>query len=86
MEGLSGWIQFDENGDRTNFTIDIVQTTMNSEMAKVAEWDLTHGLVVVPAKYHRVATHDTNLDNTSYIVTSILVNGMVAQILTLSID
>lgn len=75
LEGLSGRIHFDANGNRVNFTIDIVQTTMNSEMAKIAQWDANRGLVIVAAKYHRVESGDANLENKTYIVTSIEVSS-----------
>lgn len=80
LEGLSGKIHFDRHGNRVNFTIDVVQTTMNSEMAKIAEWDTRKGLVIVPAKYHRVVSDDKNLENKTYIVTSIEVSGGEAPI------
>ncbi|KAI1299268.1 Glutamate receptor 1 [Halotydeus destructor] len=71
IEGLSGRIQFDGDGNRVNFTIDVVQTTMNSEMTKIAHWTPTGGLTLVPAKYSRVVPDDKNIENKTYIVTTI---------------
>lgn len=36
IQGLTGNISFDELGYRTNFSVDIVEMTVNSEMVKVS--------------------------------------------------
>ncbi|KAK8754931.1 hypothetical protein V5799_002370 [Amblyomma americanum] len=69
--GLTGNISFDEQGNRVNFTIDVVEMTMNSEMVKIAEWSDSSGLHPHPPKYKRVK-QDSELENKTYIVTSIL--------------
>ncbi|XP_076352463.1 glutamate receptor 1-like [Tachypleus tridentatus] len=69
--GLTGNITFDDTGSRTNFTVDIVEMTVNSEMTKIAEWRDTHGLRLCSPVYRRVK-QDTGFENKTYIVTSIL--------------
>lgn len=71
ITGLTGNISFDEQGNRVNFTIDVVEMTMNSEMVKIAEWGDKTGLHSHPPKYKRVK-QDSELENKTYIVTSIL--------------
>lgn len=41
MEGLTGHLAFDLDSKRTNYTIEIIQTTMNSELTKIAEYHYT---------------------------------------------
>ena len=41
MEGLTGHLAFGLDSKRTNFTIKIIQTTMNSELTKIAEYHYT---------------------------------------------
>ncbi|XP_064482166.1 glutamate receptor 1-like isoform X2 [Ornithodoros turicata] len=69
--GLTGNISFDQHGYRGNFTMDVVEMTMNSEMVKIAEWSDSHGLRFHPPKYRRVK-QDNEFENKTYIVTSIL--------------
>ncbi|XP_054165470.1 glutamate receptor 1-like [Oppia nitens] len=72
INGLTGVLEFDEQGYRQNFSVDVVEMTINSEMAKIAQWTQEKGLTIVPAKYHRVLQEKTKFDNKTYIVTSIL--------------
>ncbi|RWS09207.1 glutamate receptor 1-like protein [Dinothrombium tinctorium] len=72
LNGLSGDISFEAAGFRTNFSVDIVQMTINSQMAKIAEWTEKENLKTVPAKYHRIYHESMGLENKTYIVTSIL--------------
>lgn len=41
MEGLTGHLAFGLDSKRTNYTIEIIQTTMNSELTKIAEYHYT---------------------------------------------
>ncbi|RWS27374.1 glutamate receptor 1-like protein, partial [Leptotrombidium deliense] len=72
IEGLTGKLVFDSQGNRKNFSIEVVQTTVNSEMAKIAEWSAYGGLKLVPPNYRRVHQNNTDYENKTYIVTSIL--------------
>ncbi|CAN8032799.1 unnamed protein product, partial [Ixodes persulcatus] len=72
IKGLTGNISFDERGFRINFTIDVVEMTINSEMVKIAEWSDVKGLELSSPKYRRVY-QDTGFENNkTYVVTSIL--------------
>jgi hypothetical protein len=44
LEGLTGHVAFDQS-DRANFTLDIVQSTLNSQLTKVAEYRSNGGIV-----------------------------------------
>ena len=46
-------------------------------MTKIAEWSTRHGLSIVPAKYNRVSSSIKDLENKTYIVTSIEVRVFV---------
>ena len=41
MEGLTGHLAFGLDSKRTNYTVEIIQTTMNSELTKIAEYHYT---------------------------------------------
>ncbi|GFY79507.1 glutamate receptor 1 [Trichonephila inaurata madagascariensis] len=71
ITGLTGNITFDEFGWRKNFTVNIVEMSMNSEMVKVAEWSDSDGLQQIPPNYKRIP-QNTGFENKTYIVTSIL--------------
>lgn len=73
IRGLTGNISFDDSGFRRNFTIDVVRMTFNSEMTKVAQWSEIDRLQSVAAKYNRIP-HESNVENRTYIVTSIYVS------------
>ncbi|XP_064482160.1 glutamate receptor 1-like isoform X1 [Ornithodoros turicata] len=72
IRGLTGNISFDDRGFRTNFTIDVVEMTINSEMVKIAEWSDANGLELSAPKYRRVLLDTGFESNKTYIVTSIL--------------
>ncbi|KAH8025324.1 hypothetical protein HPB51_006948 [Rhipicephalus microplus] len=75
IKGLTGNVSFDDRGFRVNYTIDVVEMTINSEMVKIAEWSDLKGLKLSSPKYRRVY-QDTGFEsNKTYIVTSILVRG-----------
>ncbi|KFM75394.1 Glutamate receptor 1, partial [Stegodyphus mimosarum] len=69
--GLTGNITFDDFGWRKNFTVNIVEMSMNSEMVKVAHWSDSDGLQLIPPNYRRIP-QNTGFENKTYIVTSIL--------------
>ncbi|CAG9782113.1 unnamed protein product [Diatraea saccharalis] len=72
VEGLTGNISFNEEGHRHNFTLQVVEMTVQSAMLQVASWSDTQGLTIVQPKYVQLrspASYDTNR---TYIVTSIL--------------
>ncbi|RWS04119.1 glutamate receptor 1-like protein, partial [Dinothrombium tinctorium] len=71
IEGLTGKLVFDSEGNRKNFSIEVVQTTVNSEAARIAEWSNYTGLKLVPPHYRRIQQNTTDYENKTYIVTSI---------------
>nr|QZH55024.1 ionotropic glutamate receptor 1 [Achelura yunnanensis] len=73
IEGLTGNISFDEEGHRNNFTLHIVEMTVQSAMLKVASWSDKDGFKSEQPKYVQLrspASYDTNK---TYLATSILV-------------
>ncbi|XP_026500303.1 glutamate receptor 1-like [Vanessa tameamea] len=72
IEGLTGNISFNEEGHRCNFTLHVVEMTVQSAMVKVATWTDKQGLKLVTPKYiqlHSPVSFDTNK---TYIITTIL--------------
>ncbi|KAL7299265.1 hypothetical protein TKK_0007854 [Trichogramma kaykai] len=71
IEGLTGQIKFNEEGRRQNYSLDVVEMTVNSAPVKVAEWRDTQGYLVVPSKRDRHSKSEI-LRNKTYIVTTIV--------------
>ncbi|KRT85805.1 hypothetical protein AMK59_749 [Oryctes borbonicus] len=72
LEGLTGEIRFSEDGRRQNYTLHVVEMTVNSAMVKVAEWSDETGFTSVAAKYVRLKSSAHIEKNHTYIVTTIL--------------
>lgn len=72
ISGLTGDIRFNEDGKRQNYTLHVVEMTVNSAMVKVAEWSDENGLTPVVAKYTRLKTDMNYERNKTYIVTTII--------------
>lgn len=72
IEGLTGEIRFNEDGRRTNYTLNVVEMTVNSAMVKVAEWSDETGFVPIAAKYVRLRPKEAIERNKTYIVTTIV--------------
>ncbi|XP_018318730.2 glutamate receptor 1 [Agrilus planipennis] len=70
IEGLTGEIQFNEEGKRQNYTFHVVEMTVNSAMVEVAKWSDQTGFTPIVAKYIR-PTHFVQ-KNRTYIVTTIV--------------
>ncbi|KAK7793358.1 hypothetical protein R5R35_008509 [Gryllus longicercus] len=70
LEGLTGEVRFNDDGRRQNYTLHVVEMTVNSAMVKVAEWSDETGFNAVAAKYTRLK-HDIERNKT-YIVTTIV--------------
>lgn len=71
IEGLTGEIRFNDEGKRINYTLNIVEMTVNSAMVKVADWTDTGGIRPVMTKLPRVKSLEFD-KNRTYIITSIL--------------
>ncbi|KOB72773.1 Ionotropic glutamate receptor, partial [Operophtera brumata] len=77
IEGLTGNISFNEEGHRRNFTLHVVEMTVQSAMLKVGTWNDKDGLQLVsPNKVPLVPAFDTNK---TYIVTTILQEPYMMQ-------
>nr|QGW50658.1 ionotropic receptor 16 [Propsilocerus akamusi] len=71
IEGLSGDIRFNDEGKRINYTLHVVEMTVNSAMVKVAEWSDISGISSVSTKYTRIKNHDIE-KNKTYIVSTVI--------------
>lgn len=71
IHGLTGEIRFSTDGRRQNYTLNVVEMTVNSAMVKVAEWSDTTGFIPVAAKYVRLRSPEFE-KNKTYIVTTII--------------
>ncbi|KAH8364845.1 hypothetical protein KR084_012569, partial [Drosophila pseudotakahashii] len=78
IDGLSGEIRFDEDGRRINYTLHVVEMSVNSTLQQVAEWRDDAGLL--PLHSHNYATSSRSASvstgdydrNHTYIVSSLL--------------
>ncbi|XP_028156300.1 glutamate receptor 1-like [Ostrinia furnacalis] len=50
IDGLTGTVRFNEEGHRRNFTLQVMEVTVDGDMKKVATWYDNKGLVPVSAK------------------------------------
>lgn len=74
IEGLTGDIRFNEDGRRENYTLNIMEMTVDSGMVKVADWTDRFGFVLM--KKHsdgdRVQARIDYERNRTYVVTTII--------------
>lgn len=80
IEGLTGDIRFNEAGNRINYTLDVVEMSLNSKMVKVAEWTAESRLTPIAAKFERFRSPDDVLPNRTFIVTTILEEPYVMEV------
>ncbi|XP_012232502.2 glutamate receptor 1 isoform X4 [Linepithema humile] len=71
IEGLTGEIRFNDDGRRQNYTLHVVEMTVNSAMVKVAEWTDEAGFQAIAAKYVRLRPHEIE-KNKTYIISTIM--------------
>ncbi|CAK1554888.1 unnamed protein product [Leptosia nina] len=72
IEGLTGNISFNEEGHRNNFTLQVVEMTVQSAMVKVATWSDRTGLSLASPKFTRLHTPTSYDTNKTFIITTIL--------------
>lgn len=72
IEGLTGEIRFSEEGRRQNYTLNVVEMSVNSGMVKVAEWSDETGFMPLAAKYMRAHPKSNYEKNQTYVVTMVL--------------
>lgn len=70
LEGLTGEVRFDDDGKRFNYTLHVVEMTVNSAMVKVAEWSDLTGFTPIAPKYVRLNPRNEFERNKTYIVTT----------------
>uniref|UniRef100_A0A671TME6 Glutamate receptor, ionotropic, AMPA 1b n=1 Tax=Sparus aurata TaxID=8175 RepID=A0A671TME6_SPAAU len=70
LEGLTGWVQFDERGHRTNYTLNVMELT-HVGPRKIGYWNERRGYVNT-AVYKPVVEEFHGLQNRTYVVTTIL--------------
>lgn len=74
IEGLTGDIRFNEDGRRENYTLNIMEMTVDSGLVKVADWSDRYGFVLMKtnAAGERVQARIDYERNRTYVVTTIL--------------
>ncbi|XP_060840325.1 glutamate receptor 1-like [Rhopalosiphum padi] len=73
MEGLTGHIMFNDDGKRYNYTLHVVQMTIDSTITKIAEWSDTDGFKTVVSKPERVHTSGhSHKGNATLIVATVM--------------
>uniref|UniRef100_A0A8C4DXF8 Glutamate receptor n=1 Tax=Dicentrarchus labrax TaxID=13489 RepID=A0A8C4DXF8_DICLA len=70
LEGLTGWVQFDERGHRTNYTLTVMELS-HSGPRKIGFWNERRGYVNTNI-YRPVVEEFHGLQNRTYVVTTIL--------------
>lgn len=72
IEGLTGDIRFSEEGRRQNYTLNVVEMSVNNGVIKVAEWSDETGFTSLSAKYMRSYPKEEYPKNHTYVITTIL--------------
>lgn len=74
IEGLTGDIRFNEDGRRENYTLNIMEMTVDSGLVKVADWSDRYGFVLMKtnAAGDRVQARIDYERNRTYVVTTII--------------
>ncbi|XP_060809791.1 glutamate receptor 1-like [Amyelois transitella] len=71
IEGLTGTIRFNEEGHRKNFSLQVMELTVDGDMVKVATWHDHKRLVPLVSKFSQLKTADIYNRNKTYIVSTI---------------
>ncbi|KAH8314880.1 hypothetical protein KR074_007202, partial [Drosophila pseudoananassae] len=78
IDGLSGEIRFDEDGRRINYTLHVVEMSVNSTLQQVAEWRDDVGLLPLNSRSYAASSRSVSAStgdyarNHTYIVSSVL--------------
>lgn len=78
IDGLSGEIRFDEDGRRINYTLHVVEMSVNSTLQQVAEWRDDVGLLPLNSRSYATSSRSVSAStgdyarNHTYIVSSVL--------------
>jgi len=85
IDGLSGEIRFDEDGRRINYTLHVVEMSVNSTLQQVAEWRDDAGLLPLHSHSYGTSSRSGSFStgdydrNHTYIVTSLLEEPYLSQ-------
>ncbi|XP_021197940.3 glutamate receptor 1 isoform X1 [Helicoverpa armigera] len=71
VDGITGSIRFNEQGHRKNFTLQVMEMTVDGDIVKVATWCENKGLIPVIPKLDHPAVPGSYDRNKTYIVTTI---------------
>lgn len=69
---MTGDIRFNEDGRRTNYTLQVVEMSSSSDMIKVGEWSDQFHFRPITQRPDRVAHRNDFERNRTYIVTTII--------------
>ncbi|XP_011559283.3 glutamate receptor 1 isoform X1 [Plutella xylostella] len=72
IEGLSGMIRFTDDGHRNNFSLQVVEMTVDGHMEQVAIWHDYKGLIPVVPKLHSQYLNGVYDRNRTFIISTIL--------------
>lgn len=72
IEGLTGDIRFNEDGRRTNYTLEVVEMSSSSDMIKVGEWSDQFHFRPITQRPDRVPHRNDFERNRTWIVTTII--------------
>lgn len=72
IEGLTGDIRFNEDGRRTNYSLNVVEMSTNSDMVKVGEWSDQYRFRAMKNPQDRMPPRTDFERNRTYIVTTII--------------
>ncbi|XP_058482856.1 glutamate receptor 1b isoform X2 [Solea solea] len=71
LQGLTGHVQFDERGHRTNFTLTVMELSHTGDR-KIGHWNERRGYVKTAMFKPQVEEYFHGLQNRTYVVTTIL--------------
>ncbi|KAM3968887.1 LOW QUALITY PROTEIN: glutamate receptor 1 [Aphomia sociella] len=71
IDGLTGTIRFNEEGHRKNFSLQVMELTVDGDMVKVATWYDHRGLVPIVSKLSALTVPGLYNRNKTYIVSTI---------------
>ncbi|KAK3786767.1 hypothetical protein RRG08_000972 [Elysia crispata] len=74
FDGLTGHVQFDDRGQRTNYTLDIISVTMDVGLSKIGRWHSKYGVIANDEAPYGTDPYDQQnyTDMWSIVVTTLL--------------
>ncbi|KYB25025.1 hypothetical protein TcasGA2_TC031399 [Tribolium castaneum] len=71
FDEMTGRIEFDGNGVRSNFDLDVIELTQNG-ISKIGTWNMSKGLVITPHKDEDIVEDPLSLRNKTFKVITCL--------------